>query len=167
MRFHTLPTGKILPCPLLHRRHRSSEGTMTTNRKSTASPLSSPVWRGRRPAAVSGNRRHKETWLSGNRPTGLLPLWGTIKNGVPSRGVPKLQGKLSFLLSKVRIRHGIRGPSGGGLRNPPSAWPISDSFGLFARSSCGGEMSLETGPGVREGHSTGERGPVQASPLGG
>lgn len=165
VRFHTLPSGKILPCPLLHRRHRSTEGTMTTNRKSTASPLSSPVWRGRRPAAASGNRRHKETWLSGNKPTGLPPLRGTIKNGVPSRGgVPKLQGKLSFLLSKVRIRHGIRGPSGGDLRNTPSAWPISDSFGLFDRSSWG-EMSLETGPGVREGHSAGERGPVQASPL--
>lgn len=120
VRFHTLPSGKILPCPLLHRRHRSTEGTMTTNRKSTASPLSSPVWRGRRPAAASGNRRHKETWLSGNRPTGLPPLRGTIKSGVPSRGGAKAPREtlLSFCYRRSGLDTESEGQAGAASGTP-------------------------------------------------
>lgn len=100
MHFHILPSGKILPCPLLHKRNKSTEGAMSISRKSTASPLSSPVWRVRRPVAVSGNRRDSETWLSGNRPMDLATLGGTIKMGCPPGEGRSSKGNWIFCYSK-------------------------------------------------------------------
>lgn len=152
--FHILPSGEILPSPRRRKRNKSTKGTMSINRKSPASPLSSPVWRERRPVAVSGNGRDSETW----------PHSGTLSKGVPAGGVPQLQGKLDFLVFKVSVRNSQRAKQGL-PQNTANTRPISDSSGLFSRPSWE-EMPLRTRPGLREGHPPGKQGnKAQLRPL--
>ena len=95
---HILPSGKILPCPLLHIRNKRNEGTTKINRESMTSPLSSPVWRDRGPVAASGKGRYRrlgsqETGCGLGHTQGLSP-WAvrpgsakapreTVLSGIP------------------------------------------------------------------------------------